>query len=349
MKVTTLAAIITIMMAAIQPAAPPQLPAPPAQPALPSPSAQPPESPQTPAPPPSEPTFRTRASGVRFDVLVTDGDRPIPNLTAADFELTDNGVAQQVEVTRLFDLPVDVIIVLDTSASLGADGLEHLLHATDTLLGSLRASDRAALVTFSRVVTMRSALTLTHHTVRDMLKGLKAEGTTSVIDATYAATTLLQTQEDRAALLLVFSDGVDTSSWLRPDKVLQTVRRSAVVPYAIVVGDAAGMIADGPAAPAASATSATDKGSSRPPEPREPLDATDSFLRDLVVTGGGVFMPAAETRHLEGRFAEALDNFRQRYVLTYTPRGVDAAGWHPVTVKVKGRHRVRARPGYLVQ
>jgi VWFA-related protein len=296
---------------------------------------------QPPAPPPVEPTFRTRTAGVRIDVLVTDGDRPVPNLTAADFELTDSGVAQQVDVTSLRDLPVDVIIVLDTSSSLRDDGLRHLLRATDTLLGSLRESDRAALVTFSRVVMMRSALTPTHERVREMLRGLKAEGTTSVIDATYAATTLqTEKQRDRSALLLVFSDGVDTASWLRPEAVLQTVRRSSVVPYAIVVGEAASvMIPDVPAA----------ADPARPPEPREPLDATDSFLRDLVVTGGGLFMPAADTRQLDRRFAEALDNFRQRYVLTYTPQGVDAGGWHPVTVKVKGGHKVQARPGYLVQ
>jgi Ca-activated chloride channel family protein len=290
---------------------------------------------------PGEPTFRTRTSGVRIDVLVTDGDRPIPNLTAADFELIDNGVAQEVEVTTLRDVPVDVIIVLDTSASLGDDGLRHLLGATDTLLGSLRAGDRAALVTFSRAVMMRSALTPTHESVRDMLKGLKAEGTTSVIDATYVATTL-RTQADRSTLLLVFSDGIDTASWLRPDKVLGTVRRSAVVPYAVVVGEASAMMTDVPGA-----APTRPPGQPGQPGPREPVDATESFLRDLVVTGGGLFMPAAETRQLERRFAEALDNFRQRYVLTYTPRTVDAPGWHPVTVKVKGR-RVRARAGYFV-
>jgi VWFA-related protein len=304
------------------------------------------QSPQ-PSQPPAEPTFRTRASGVRIDVLVTAGDVPVADLKASDFELTDSGVAQDVELTSLRDLPVDVIIVLDTSGSLGDKGLEHLLGATDTLLGSLRDGDRAALVTFSRAVMMRSELTPTHQRVRDMLSGLKSEGTTSVIDATYAATTL-HTQTDRSALLLVFSDGIDTASWLRPEKVLETVRRSAVVPYAIVVGDAAETMIK-----AASGTAPPRPTGSRerrePRESREPLDATDSFLHDLVTTGGGLFMPASDTRQLERRFAEALDNFRQRYVLTYTPRGVDAPGWHPVTVKVKGRLRVRARPGYHVQ
>jgi hypothetical protein len=120
--------------------------------------------------------------------------------------------------------------------------------------------------------------------------------------------------------------------------VLATVRRSAVVPYAIVLGDyltstgevrvPMGMRSTGPA--------------------EEPFDATESFLRDLVVTGGGVFIPSGNTRALERHFAEALDSFRQRYVITYVPRGVEGAGWHPVSIKVKGGHRVRARPGYVM-
>ena len=325
--------------AAIQPATPQPQPVPPA---LPSSSAQPPAAPVEPAQPatPGEPTFRTRTSGVRIDVLVTAGEHPVPNLTAADFELTDSGVAQQVEVITLRDRPVDVIIVLDTSASLREDGLRHLLRATDTLIGGLReGDDRAALVTFSRGVIMQAALTSDRDRVRGILQGLKAEGATSVIDATYAATTL-KTGVDRSTLMLIFSDGVDTTSWLRPEKVLETVRRSSVVPYAIVVGEAAAAIASEPG-------EAREPRESR--EPREPIDATDSFLRDLVMTGGGLVMPASDPNQLERRFTDALDNFRQRYVLTYTPRGVDAAGWHPVTVKVKGRHRVQARPGYLVQ
>jgi VWFA-related protein len=338
---TLIAATLAISAAAIQPHPPPQ--------------------------PPGEPTFRTRTSGVRIDVLVTAGEVPVPNLTPADFELTDSGVAQQVEVTSLRDLPLDVIIVLDTSHSLGDDGLRHLLRATDTLLGNLRTSDRAGLVTFSRAVMMRSALTSERDRVRAMLSGLKAEGTTSVIDAVYTATTLRtqidqsdqkeqkeqkeQNEQnerneqkdrlDRSALLLVFSDGIDTASWLRPEKVLETVRRSAVVPYAVVVGEAARAAAT--PAPAPTSDSRNSRAS------REPIDATDSFLHDLVATGGGLVLPAADTNQVERRFAEALDNFRQRYVLTYTPRGVDSSGWHPVTVKVKGGHRVRARPGYFVQ
>jgi hypothetical protein len=43
-----------------------------------------------------------------------------------------------------------------------------------------------------------------------------------------------------------------------------------------------------------------------------------------------------------------FDEFRQRYLLTYTPEGVDADGWHDLDVRVKRRGAdVTARPGYF--
>src|SRR5262245_44560971 len=134
-------------------------------------AAQPPASPQP--PPPENPTFRTRAAGVRIDVLVTDDERPVPGLTEADFELTDQDVPQQFEVRRLHDLPVDVIIVLDNSTSLGRDGLDNLMLATDKLITRLNPQDRAALVTFSQVVVLRSRLTTDTESVREMVRRLK--------------------------------------------------------------------------------------------------------------------------------------------------------------------------------
>lgn len=39
--------------------------------------------------------------------------------------------------------------------------------------------------------------------------------------------------------------------------------------------------------------------------------------------------------------------FRTRYLIAYSPRGVDAPGWHQIELKVKGRFAaVQARSGY---
>ena len=43
-------------------------------------------------------TFSSRTVGVRVDVLVTHGRMPVGGLTAADFELRDNGVLQSIEI-----------------------------------------------------------------------------------------------------------------------------------------------------------------------------------------------------------------------------------------------------------
>lgn len=45
---------------------------------------------------------------------------------------------------------------------------------------------------------------------------------------------------------------------------------------------------------------------------------------------------------------QVLQEFRQRYVISYTPQGVSRDGWHTLKVRVKSRGAaVRARPGYL--
>jgi VWFA-related protein len=300
------------------------------------------QGPGTQGPGTPKPLFRTGAAGVRIDALVTDDDRPVGGLTTADFELTDSGVVQTVEVTSLKDMPVDVICVLDTSSSLGEEGLSHLKSATDTLLGRLKSNDRVALVTFSQVVTLRSPLTSDLASVREIMSRMRAQGNTSVIDAAFAAA-MLQTETDRSALMLIFSDGFDTASWLSSEHVLTTIRRSPVVPYAVVIGD--NVSETGTVTAPANAF----RGIRGPSVPLDVFDPSERFLRDLVVTGGGVFMPAEDSRQLERRFNEALDIFRHRYVLTYAPQGVETTGWHPVTVKVKGhRYRIRSRPGYLM-
>jgi hypothetical protein len=47
-------------------------------------------------------------------------------------------------------------------------------------------------------------------------------------------------------------------------------------------------------------------------------------------------------------FLAALEEFRHRYLVSYTPQGVAKGGWHKVEVRVKRRGAtVRARPGYL--
>ena len=56
---------------------------------------------------------------------------------------------------------------------------------------------------------------------------------------------------------------------------------------------------------------------------------------------------ADKSEDIESRFLEALKEFKSRYLITYTPKGVDTTGWHALQVQVKRKGaQVAARRGY---
>jgi hypothetical protein len=52
--------------------------------------------------------FRAAVDMVSVPVSVSKGGSPVAGLTAADFELFDNGVRQQLDASSLETLPIDV-------------------------------------------------------------------------------------------------------------------------------------------------------------------------------------------------------------------------------------------------
>ena len=64
------------------------------------------------------PRFRAGVAVVRVDALVTGGGgRPITGLTAANFELRDNGVPQRIIDISQESLPLNLFTLLDLSGS----------------------------------------------------------------------------------------------------------------------------------------------------------------------------------------------------------------------------------------
>jgi hypothetical protein len=73
-----------------------------------------------------------------------------------------------------------------------------------------------------------------------------------------------------------------------------------------------------------------------------------SFLHELSERTGGGIVEIDSTKNLADRFVGILDEFRQRYLVSYSPRGVSSHGWHRLDVRVKGRKAtVKARAGCL--
>jgi VWFA-related protein len=283
-------------------------------------------------------TFRSGVDLVRVDALVSDGKRVVAGLKAGDFELRDNGVLQTIDDIALESVPLTVTFVLDTSGSVAGPKMQHLASAVDLILQGLRERDRAALVTFSHRVWLRTPLTSDFEQVRKILTSTGAEGGTSLNDAVYAGLALGETPDSRA-LVLVFSDGMDNTSWLGDDIVERAAQRADAVVYGVAV--AARLIPD---------SSAVGPGRGLPvvvPARPEYLPGQTDFLDAIASATGGRMLKADTTANLPKAFDEILREFRTRYLITYSPRGVDSAGWHTIEVKVKGRRaEVRARRGY---
>jgi VWFA-related protein len=262
---------------------------------------------------PQQPVFSSRAEIVRVDVLVLKDGKPMRDLSAADFEIKDNGVLQQVELLSAEALPLNVVLALDHSDSLTGNGLRDLQHAGRALLDGLTDRDGAALVTFGSAVTAASELTRDREAVRSALVRPASGGLTALIDGCFAGL-MLGASEVGRSLLLVFSDGLDTSSFLTADAVIGSARRADVVTYGVVSGNTRGQ----------------------------------SFLRDLAEATGGDLIEVGGTKDVGATFLRLLNEYRQRYLLSYTPTGVARNGWHRIDVRVKQRNvTVRARPGYL--
>lgn len=257
-------------------------------------------------------TFTSRIEAVRVDVLVTDNGKPVQGLSPSDFEVLDNGVRQRVDLASFEQIPLNVVLALDNSASLQGLRLGHLQTAGKRVLEGLKPGDRAALVAFSHVVSPSQGLTDDLDRVRVALDQVRGEGLTSLVDATHTGMLLGESDAGRS-LLIVFSDGVDTSSWLTPDAVVETARRGDVVVYGVEVGE-------------------------------HPV----SFLRDLSEVTGGRLFSIESTKDLASTFAGILEEFRMRYLVSYSPQGVALGGWHRLEVRVKHRGAtVKARPGYF--
>ena len=230
------------------------------------------------------PTFGRRVDSVRVDVLVTDKRAPITGLTSADFEVTDNGVAQQVELLAFDQLPLNVIMAFDVSESTAGERLLQLQIGARAVLATLARGDRAALLTFSDRVTLRRALTSDLAAVRAAVNELSASGGTLLVDGAYSALMLAGSDSSRD-LVIVFSDGLDTESILTADRVLETARRTDAVIYGVTAGSSGRV----------------------------------GFVKGLVDQTGGQSLEIPSAIDLQKTFAGIVDEFRRRYILSFTP------------------------------
>lgn len=275
---------------------------------------------------------------------VTDKkNRYINDLSKDDIDLSEDNKPQQFfSFERQTDLPITVAIVIDISGS-----MEYVLPSAK-LAGQrffqkvLRPKkDLGAVVTFEGESVLLQDLTSDVMKLQHALDGVRLSvarasaggagrtppingdpraGSTALYDAIYSVSSDLLRREAGRRVIILITDGVDTSSQLKMRDAIERTWRSEVIVYAIGIGD-----------------------------PR--FDDVDSgTLKKITAeTGGRAFFPRRD-EDLDAAFAQIDEDLRSQYILAYEPaNGARDGSFRTIQLRIKNRKdlAVRHRRGYF--
>ncbi len=302
-----------------------------------APPAAAPDSPA--APVPQTLVFRSGASLVALNVTVTDINKKlVTGLKPEEFAVYEDGVQQQVQFFESTNVPIDLIILLDTSASM-SDKMDVVHAAASGFLKTLREGDRGAVVAFSDRVDVLQPLTDDRTALESAIESTRAHGATALNNALYVAIkefgrSAQQNGEVRRQAIAVLSDGEDTSSLMSFDDVMALAKKSGVNVYTIGLQSKY-------AAARISNTGAH----------RYFSEAEYSMKTLAQETGAEAFFPL-DISELKGVYAAIARELASQYSIGYTPTNPRRDGrFRRIVVLIAGRPdlRPRARSGYTAE
>jgi Ca-activated chloride channel family protein len=273
-------------------------------------------------------TFRAGVDLVNFGVMVVDKQgKPVTGLSADDFEILENGRKQAVKFfaagTPEDAPPLHLGLLLDTSGSM-ADDLKDARSAAITFVNALERAADVTLVDFDTQVRVARFEAADYPRLVERIRERKADGWTALYDAIGVYLDGAQRQEGQKVLVL-YTDGGDTTSSLTFHDMLDLVKASDVTLYAVGYLE--------------------HQSSSGRIQPRADLE------RLAGMTGGLAYFPGT-SKDLDGVFDKIRVELAARYSLGYVSTDTRTDGaWRGVEIKLlrpglKGV-KLRSRSGYF--
>lgn len=254
-------------------------------------------------------------------VLVkTPRNKAVLDLEQEDFQVFEDGVPLKIVSFSREQMPLDVVLLLDTSSSMRHD-MQALKQATRVFVTGLSPRDQIALVSFHDSVEILQPFSGLGNQVLSRLEGLESLGETALFDALIEGTRLLESRSRGRRAIVLFTDGRDSIYESAAEK--RRMFRKAVTR----------------AQNAEAAVFAVGLGRKIQ---KEALDL-------LGEETGGRMIFARGREQLQRAFEDVLADLRSQYLLGVTPLA-DRPGFHELEVRVrKSRLNVFARKGYTIE
>jgi Ca-activated chloride channel family protein len=273
--------------------------------------------------------FRSSVDLVQLNVsVVGPNGAHVTDLTADDFQIFEDGRPQQLAYFAPATVPLSVSLVLDTSSSMDEE-MPVAQQAAKQFVSRLRPNDIAEIVSFDSAVEVLQPLTGDRTLLNAAIDRLRAGGSTALYNAVYivlrqlAKAKVSTTDDIRRQIIVVLSDGEDTSSLVSFEQLLDSARRSQTVIFPVGLGLEAPL-----------ATKRSDG---------------EFGLRQLArETGGRLFLPK-RAEDLSDVYHQIAAELTTQYVLGYiSQNGQPDGAWRRLAVQVlRPNMYARTRAGYF--
>ena len=253
---------------------------------------------------------------------VTDvNQRLVPDLTIDDFEILDNDKPQPIIIFDNKVQPVTVIVMLDTSGSMTMS-LDLLKRAAEQFLIRLLPADRARVGAFNDKIELSARFTNNRDELISDVRDLDFGNGTRLWDAVNTSLDELKGVEGRR-VVLVFTDGDDTSSKVGLGRVADRARDEDVMVYAIGLESE---YFDGQ---------------------RQVRTKPDRGLKRIAEETGGGYFELKRTADLGATFTRVAQELHSQYALAFEAKQLDGKV-HKLAVRMKQPGMsARARRSYV--
>jgi VWFA-related protein len=275
-------------------------------------------------------SLRVDVELVQLPVSVLDKKGlPVQGLRVEHFNVFEDKVQQEISLFKQEDIPLSVVLLIDTSGSMNSK-MDRLHAAAMAFLKESNPDDETAIISFGDDSDIEQDFTQDAGKLNLALSRMRSRQNTALYDAVHFAAAYLEnngTHEKK--VLLVISDGEDNHSQRTFKAVLAELRESKVTVYSV------GLLSSGMGY---SYYSYNDDGK--------------KVLKQFAASTGGAAHFPNKLQDIDGLCAKIARELRSQYTLGYRPTNTSLDGsWRKVVVKVDpprnvSKVQVRTKPGY---